>query len=76
MWFLVSYLPTFSDDVTLFTVFFLKASLSVIKHFFHDGGGCGEGGGEGGGQNEGDYGANDIGEDGEKYVTSILYIAN
>ena len=28
MWFLVSYLPTFSDDVTLFTVFFLKASLT------------------------------------------------
>ena len=25
MWFLVSYLPTFSDDVTLFTVFFLKS---------------------------------------------------
>ena len=31
MWFLVSYLPTFSDDVTLFTVFFfLKASLRYI----------------------------------------------
>ena len=28
MWFLVSYLPTFSDDITLFTVFFLKASLT------------------------------------------------
>ena len=28
MWFLVSYLPTFSDNVTLFTVFFLKSSLT------------------------------------------------
>ena len=31
MWFLVSYLPTFSDNVTLFTVFFLKSSLRNIK---------------------------------------------
>ena len=30
MWFLVTYLPTFSDNVTLFTVFFLKSSLSQL----------------------------------------------
>ena len=30
MWFLVSYLPTFSDNVTLFIVFFLKASLILL----------------------------------------------
>ena len=30
MWFLAYYLPTFSDNVTLFTVFFLKSSLMYL----------------------------------------------